>query len=57
MSTPAPLLALQPGYRRVASRKMLTRAGGASFEAWTGGREVANMSTVDAHPELTHLGV
>lgn len=52
MSTPAPLLALQPGYRRVASRKMLTRAGGASFEAWTGGREAANMSTNAGAEEL-----
>lgn len=49
MSTPTPL---QPGYRRVASRKTLTRAGGASFEAWTGGREAANMSTNAGAQEL-----
>lgn len=45
MSTPAPLAALQPSYRRVTSRKMLVHAGGESFEAWTGGRQVASVST------------
>ena len=45
MSTPSPVSATLPGYRRVASRKMLTSAGGASYEAWTGGRCAATIST------------
>lgn len=44
MSTP-PQAALQPGFRRVPTRKILTNAGGDSFEAWTGGREAASVST------------
>lgn len=45
MSTPASLSAVMPGFRRVAARKMLSSAGGSSFEAWTGGREAAAVST------------
>lgn len=45
MSTPAPLSAVIPGFRRVTARKMLPSAGGASFEAWTGGRQAASVST------------
>lgn len=45
MSTPSPVRTTVPGYRRVVSRKMLTSAGGASFEAWTAGRQVATVST------------
>ncbi len=52
MSTPAPVSAALPGYRRVAPRKMLTSAGGASFEAWTGGRQAANVSTNAGADEL-----
>lgn len=52
MSTPAPDSAVQPGFRRVASRKMLPSAGGASFEAWTGGREAATVSTNAGADEL-----
>lgn len=42
----------QTGYRRVASRKMLTHAGGASFEAWIGGRQTSTMSTNAGADEL-----
>lgn len=45
MGTPSPMSAAALGYRRVASRRILTNAGGASFEAWTGGRQAANVST------------
>lgn len=45
MSTPAPLSTVIPGFRRVTARKMLPSAGGASFEAWTGGRQAASVST------------
>lgn len=34
-----------PPFRRVASRKMLDAAGGASFQAWTGGRTTHALST------------
>lgn len=45
MSTPAQKSAVLPGFRRVTPRKMLPSAGGASFEAWTSGREAASVST------------
>lgn len=45
MSTPAPLSAATHGFRRVNARKMLLSAGGASFEAWTGGRKTVSVST------------
>jgi hypothetical protein len=45
MSTQAPLSAPHSSYRRISPREVLARAGGASFEAWTGGREASAMST------------
>jgi hypothetical protein len=45
MSTPSLLSAALPGYRRVTSRRILTSAGGASFEEWTAGRQAYNVST------------
>lgn len=52
MSTPAALSAVIPGFRRVTGRKMLSIADGASFEAWTGGRRVASISTNDGAEAL-----
>lgn len=45
MPTSAPVSAVVPGFRRVTARKMLPSAGGSSFEAWTGGRQAASVST------------
>ncbi|MCK9366789.1 MAG: site-specific DNA-methyltransferase [Metallibacterium scheffleri] len=52
MSTPAALSAVIPGFRRVTGRKMLPSAGGASFEAWTGGRQATSISTNDGADAL-----
>lgn len=45
MPTPLTERAVAPGFRRVASRKILTSAGGGSFEAWTAGRDTTLVST------------
>lgn len=45
MATPLLVGPVLQGYRRVESRKILTRAGGASFEDWTAGREASAVST------------